>query len=119
MLFRSNAVTGTVYAAGTQIPTTAFNPTSLQVVNFFKQIPGLPVSGAAATGIATADYAVQVPFTDHADKGDLRLDYQQNPTTSWRQSLQGSTEVELWIDRRRRLQQSRIGSFSITKSWAT
>jgi hypothetical protein len=78
-----NAVTGVVYPAGTPIPASAINPISLQIVNFFKQIPGLPVSGSASTGIATADYAVQVPFTDHADKGDLRFDWQQSPSSSW------------------------------------
>ncbi len=35
------------------------------------------------TGLSSNDYAVQVPFTDFADKGDLRLDYQQNASNSW------------------------------------
>ena len=48
-----------------------------------RQIPGLPQSGLASTGLATNDYAIQVPFTDNSDKGDLRLDYQQNPNSSW------------------------------------
>jgi hypothetical protein len=78
-----NATTGTVYAANTAIPTSAINPLSLQIINYFKQIPGLPVSGLATTGLASNDYAVQVPFTDNADKGDLRLDYQQNASSSW------------------------------------
>ncbi len=78
-----NAVTGTVYAAGTPIPTAAINPISQQIISFFKQIPGLPVSGSATTGLAANDYAVQAPFTDNADKGDLRLDYQQNASSSW------------------------------------
>ena len=34
---------------------------------------------AATTGLASNDYAMQVPFTDHADKGDLRFDWQINP----------------------------------------
>ncbi len=71
------------YKAGQQIPAGAMNPTSLQVVNFFKQIPGLPLQGAASTGLASGDYAVQVPFTDNADKGDLRLDWQQSSVSSW------------------------------------
>lgn len=78
-----NPLTGATYKAGSGIPTSAFNPTSLQVVNFFKQIPGLPVQGSASTGLASGDYAVQVPFTDNSDKGDLRLDWQQNPASSW------------------------------------
>ncbi|HEY4354142.1 MAG TPA: TonB-dependent receptor [Acidobacteriaceae bacterium] len=78
-----NPITGKHYKAGTAIPAGDINPISQQIVNVFKTIPGLPVNGVATTGINTADYAVQVPFTDNADKGDLRLDYQQNPNTSW------------------------------------
>lgn len=78
-----NPITGVTYKAGQQIPTSAINPTSLQVVNFIKQIPGLPLLGSSSTGLASGDYAVQVPFTDNADKGDLRLDWQQNPVSSW------------------------------------
>ena len=78
-----NALTGTVYPANTAIPTAAINPVSLQIINAFRQVPGLPTSGLATTGLAQDDYAVQVPFRDNADKGDLRLDFQQNPNTSW------------------------------------
>ena len=74
-------LTGAVYPAGT--PITAINPISAQIISFFKQIPGLPVSGSATTGVSSNDYAVQAPFTDNADKGDLRLDYQQSPSSSW------------------------------------
>ena len=35
-----------------------------------------------STGLASNDYAVQVPFTDNSDKGDLRLDWQINPKSS-------------------------------------
>ena len=31
------------------------------------------------SGVATNNCALNEPFTDHADKGDLRLDYQQSP----------------------------------------
>jgi hypothetical protein len=82
-----NAVTGVAYAAGTAIPGTAINPLSAQIVSYFKQISGLPTAGlytgASPSGLASNDYAVQVPFTDNADKGDLRLDYQQSPNSSW------------------------------------
>jgi hypothetical protein len=78
-----NATTGQTYAAGTAIPSSAINPLSAQIVSYFKQIQGLPTTGVATTGLASNDYAVQVPFTDNADKGDLRLDYQQNPSASW------------------------------------
>src|SRR5271168_734199 len=77
-----NATTGVVYPAGTPIPTSAINPLSQQIISYFKQISGLPVSGLATTGLASNDYAVQVPFTDNADKGDLRLDWQINPANS-------------------------------------
>jgi Carboxypeptidase regulatory-like domain/TonB dependent receptor/TonB-dependent Receptor Plug Domain len=78
-----NPITGATYAAGTAIPQSAINPISAQIVSFFKQIPGLPQSGLASTGLATNDYSKQVPFTDNSDKGDLRLDYQQNANSSW------------------------------------
>ena len=78
-----NPLTGEVYAANTPIPASAISPISQQIVGFFKQIPGLPTSGLASTGLATNDYSKLVPFTDDSDKGDLRLDYQQNATNSW------------------------------------
>ena len=78
-----NPITGTVYAAGQQIPTAAINPLSLQIINAFKQVPGLPQAGLSTTGLAQFDYVVQVPFTDNSDKGDLRFDYQQNPNASY------------------------------------
>jgi outer membrane receptor protein involved in Fe transport len=78
-----NAATGAVYPANTPIPATAINPLSREILAYFQQIPGLPVSGLPTTGLASNDYAVQVPFTDNSDKGDLRLDYQQNPSSAW------------------------------------
>ncbi len=81
-----NATTGVIYPANTPIPANAINPLSAQIISYFKQIPGLPISGlttgATPTGLAQNDYAVQVPFTDNADKGDLRLDWQINPKSS-------------------------------------
>src|SRR5215470_12950269 len=64
-----NPITGKTYAAGQQIPDGDFNPTSLQIVNFFRQIP-LPQAGSPTTGLASNDYAQLVPFTDNSDKGD-------------------------------------------------
>jgi hypothetical protein len=75
-----NPLTGTVYAAGTPVP---INPLSQLIVNGFKAIPGLPTAGSATTGLASNDYPVEVPFTDNSDKGDIRLDYQQNAVSSW------------------------------------
>jgi hypothetical protein len=74
-----------VYPAGTPIPASAINPLSAQIISFFKQpsvYNALPKSGLSTTGLATNDYAVQVPFTDNADKGDLRLDWQINSKNS-------------------------------------
>src|ERR1700722_4037270 len=56
-----NPLTGTTYAAGTPIPTSAINPLSQQLLTSFKQIQGLPVSGLPTTGLASHDYAVQAP----------------------------------------------------------
>jgi outer membrane receptor protein involved in Fe transport len=78
-----NPLTGVVYPAGTPIPTSAINPLSQQLLTSFQKIQGLPVAGLPTTGLASNDYAVQAPFTDNADKGDLRLDYQQNANSSW------------------------------------
>ena len=78
-----NPITGVVYPAGQPIPASAISPISQQIIGFFQQIPGLPTSGLASTGLATNDYSKLVPFTDDSDKGDLRLDYQQNATSSW------------------------------------
>ena len=75
-----NPLTGALTPRGT--PVTGINPISAQVVSYFKQIKGLPVSGSATTGQAASDYSVQIPFTDHADKGDLRFDWQINPSSS-------------------------------------
>ncbi|HEY0306560.1 MAG TPA: TonB-dependent receptor [Acidobacteriaceae bacterium] len=75
-----NPVTGSIYQAHTAIPD--INPISQQIVNAFKTIPGLPLSGAS-TGVASNDYAIQAPFTDNADKGDLRFDYTQSASSSW------------------------------------
>jgi len=77
-----NPLTGTTYAAGTAIPTTAFDPLNAQVVNYFKKI-ALPQAGLASTGLNSNDYSVEPPFTDNSDKGDLRVDYQQNASSSW------------------------------------
>jgi len=79
-----NATTGTVYPANTAIPTAAINPLSLQIISYFKLLSAaLPVAGVATTGVATSDYAVQAPFTDNSDKGDLRFDYQPSPSRSF------------------------------------
>ncbi|MBB5343814.1 hypothetical protein HDF10_001789 [Edaphobacter lichenicola] len=77
-----NPITGVVYPKGTVIPAAAINPVSQQIIGFFKQIP-TQGTGLSTSGLAQDNYATQVPFTDNSDKGDLRLDYQQNPSSSW------------------------------------
>jgi hypothetical protein len=78
-----NAVTGTVYPANTPIPTSAINPLSLQIIKDFAPIAGaLPLTGVSTTGLASNDYSIQVPFTDHSDKGDLRADWQIDHSSS-------------------------------------
>lgn len=79
-----NPLDGTVYPANTPIPAGAINPLSQQIISHFKTFENqLPVAGLPTTGLASNDYAVQAPFTDNSDKGDLRLDYQQNASSSW------------------------------------
>ncbi len=86
-----NPITGAVYAAGQAIPAAAINPLSTQIIGYFKQIEAaLPVAGITTaatangvTGLASNDYSVQVPFTDNADKGDLRFDYQATPSSAF------------------------------------
>lgn len=79
----TNPVTGVTYPAGSNIPTTAFDPLSLVIVNAFKGIAGLPISGSATTGQNAADYSVLIPFRDYSDKGDLRLDYTASPSARY------------------------------------
>jgi outer membrane receptor protein involved in Fe transport len=79
-----NPLTGITYPKGTAIPASAINPLSAQIINYYKPFMStLPLSGVSTTGLNSNDYAKEVPFTDNADKGDLRLDYQQSPISSW------------------------------------
>ena len=87
-----NPITGVVYQPGAGpnavegggIPASAINPLSAQIVSYFDNLSAvLPKEGLPTTGLASNDYPVAVPFTDNADKGDLRLDYQQNASASW------------------------------------
>jgi hypothetical protein len=87
-----NPITGVVYQPGAGpnavtgggIPASAINPLSSEIVSYFENLNAvLPKIGLPTTGLATNDYPVAVPFTDNADKGDLRLDYQQSANSSW------------------------------------
>jgi len=88
----ANNATPTYYKAGTPIPTSALNPISKQILGFFAQLPsqcliapgnaGIATSGSTI-GLASNDCATNAPFTDKSDKGDLRIDFQQNDKSSW------------------------------------
>jgi hypothetical protein len=88
----ANNPTPTYYKAGTPIPTSAINPVSKQILGFFAQLPSQCLIAPGSTGIATSgstiglasnDCATNAPFTDKSDKGDLRIDFQQNDKSSW------------------------------------
>jgi outer membrane receptor protein involved in Fe transport len=79
-----NPITGITYNAGTPIPAGAINPLSAKIISYYKPFAStLPISGVSSTGLNSNDYAKEVPFTDNSDKGDLRLDFQQSPNSSW------------------------------------
>jgi len=79
-----NPITGITYPAGTALPSGAINSLSAKIISYYQPfISTLPVSGVSTTGLNSNDYAKEVPFTDNSDKGDLRLDYQQTPNSSW------------------------------------
>ncbi|MGA7339423.1 MAG: TonB-dependent receptor [Terracidiphilus sp.] len=86
----TDPLTGVTYPANTAIPSSAFDPLSAQIIASFKNIAGLPVSGAtctstsvSCTGQNAADYSVLIPFRDYSDKGDLRLDYTASPSARY------------------------------------
>ena len=60
-----------------------------QILGFFSKLPSQcqiapGTTGInASTGLASNDCATNAPFTDNADKGDLRVDFQQNDKSSW------------------------------------
>jgi hypothetical protein len=90
-----NATTGTVYPAGTAIPSGAINPLAAQVVAAFQKITTLPVSGVSTTGVNSGDYPVFIPFRDYSDKGDLRLDYQASPSARYFLRVSDRKETEI------------------------
>jgi outer membrane receptor protein involved in Fe transport len=81
---------GTYYKAGTSILNSPnASPISKQILGFFNDLPSqcqvAPGSAGinATTGVDSNDCATNAPFTDNADKGDLRFDFQQSDKTSW------------------------------------
>jgi outer membrane receptor protein involved in Fe transport len=81
---------GTYYKAGTSILTSPdISPIAKQELGFWGELPSQCQVAAGSslintsTGVATNDCATNAPFTDNADKGDLRFDYQQSQSSSW------------------------------------
>ncbi len=81
---------GTYYKAGTSILNSPnASPISKQILSFFNGLPPqcqvAPGSAGvnSSTGVDTNDCATNAPFTDNADKGDLRIDFQQSDKSSW------------------------------------
>jgi Carboxypeptidase regulatory-like domain/TonB-dependent Receptor Plug Domain len=81
---------GTYYKAGTSILNSPnISPISKQILGFFADLPAqcqvAPGSAGinATTGVDSNDCATNAPFTDNADKGDLRFDFQQDDRNSW------------------------------------
>jgi outer membrane receptor protein involved in Fe transport len=91
---------GTYIPAGTNLFTSAaagdIDPTAKVIAGLY--LNALPAqctvtAGLSSTGVATNNCPVNAPFTDHADKGDLRLDFQQNQQTSWFLKVSDRKEV--------------------------
>jgi hypothetical protein len=62
------------------------DPTALAIAKLYLgALPGkcTVTAGLAGSGVATNDCPLNAPFTDNADKGDLRLDFQQSANSSW------------------------------------
>ena len=72
------------------------DPTSLALAKLYLgALPGkcTVTAGLAGSGVATNDCPLNAPFTDHADKGDLRLDFQQSKNSSWFLKVSDRKEV--------------------------
>ena len=84
------------YSPGTYLPagksifsSPDIDPTAKAIATYYKNaLPGnCQVTAGTGTGSsageAANDCALNEPFTDNADKGDLRLDFQQSEKSSW------------------------------------
>lgn len=81
---------GTPYANWPTQAKADADATSLTIANLYKSALASTAngqcvvpSGTTSTGVASSDCPLNAPFTDDADKGDLRLDFQQSANTSW------------------------------------
>ena len=87
---------GTPYINGPTQAKADADTTALQIAGLYKAaLPGkcTVTAGLSTTGVATNDCPLNAPFTDHADKGDLRLDFQQSQNTSWFLKVSDRKEV--------------------------
>jgi outer membrane receptor protein involved in Fe transport len=88
--FTASNTTPTYYKAGTSILNSPnASAISKKILGFFSALPSQCqiASGStlinSSTGLAANDCATNAPFTDNSDKGDLRIDFQQNEKNSW------------------------------------
>jgi hypothetical protein len=87
---------GTPYANWPAQAKADADPTSLLIAKLYMgALPGkcTVTAGLAGSGVATNDCALNQTFTDHADKGDLRLDFQQSKSSSWFLKVSDRKEV--------------------------
>ncbi len=87
---------GTPYANWPSQAKSDADPTALQIAQLYRNaLPGncTVTAGVTGSGVATNDCALNEPFTDHADKGDLRLDFQQSKNSSWFLKVSDRKEV--------------------------
>jgi hypothetical protein len=87
---------GTPYANWPSQAKADADPTALLIAKLYLgALPGkcTVTAGLAGSGVATSDCALNQTFTDHADKGDLRLDFQQNKNSSWFLKVSDRKEV--------------------------
>jgi hypothetical protein len=81
---------GTYIPAGTSLFSSAaaadIDPTAKAIATLYANaLPGkcTVTAGLTGSGVATNNCPLNAPFTDDADKGDLRLDFQQSKNSSW------------------------------------
>jgi hypothetical protein len=85
----SNAKPTVIKAGQSVLNSPDASPTAKQILSFFSKLPAqcqiAPGTAGinASSGVDTNDCATNAPFTDNADKGDLRFDFQQSDKTAW------------------------------------
>ncbi len=87
---------GTPYTNWPAQAKTDADPTALLIAKLYMgALPGncTVTAGLPGSGVATNDCALNQTFTDHADKGDLRLDFQQSKSSSWFLKVSDRKEV--------------------------